>query len=49
VCGCGGRWGVLSCVLDHILQEFYTLFLNRFRTYKVASPPQTKLTSKDDI
>jgi hypothetical protein len=29
----GGEWGgVLSCVVDHILQEiYYTLFLNRFR------------------
>jgi hypothetical protein len=25
------------------------LFLTRFRTYKIASPPQTKMTSKDDI
>jgi hypothetical protein len=41
--------GGLSCVVDHILQEFYTLFLTRFRTYKSASPPQTKVTSKDDI
>jgi hypothetical protein len=41
VCGCGGG-GVLSCVVDHILQEFYTLFLTRFRTYKIASPTQTK-------
>ncbi len=41
--------GVLKCTVDHILQEFYTLFLTRFRTYKVASPPQTKMTSKDDI
>ncbi len=31
------------------LQEFYTLFLTRFKTYKIASPPQTKMTSKDDI
>jgi hypothetical protein len=31
------------------LQEFYTLFLTRFKTYKIASPPQTKKTSKDDI
>jgi hypothetical protein len=46
VFGCGG-WGMLSCVLDHTL--FYTLFLTRFRTYKIASPPQTKMTSKDDI
>jgi hypothetical protein len=47
VCGCGG--GGLSCVVDHILQEFYTLFLTRFRTYKIASQPQTKITSIDDI
>ncbi len=45
----GGRWGVLKCTVDHILQEFYTLFLTRFRTYNIASPPQTKMTSKDDI
>ncbi len=41
--------GVLKCTVDHILQEFYTLFLTRFKTYKNASPPQTKMTSKDDI
>jgi hypothetical protein len=40
--------GVLNCTVDHIPQEFYTLFLTRFRTYKIASPPQTKMTSKDD-
>jgi hypothetical protein len=34
--------GVLSCVGDHILQELNTLFLTRFRTYKIALPPQTK-------
>jgi hypothetical protein len=50
VCGCGGgRWGVLNCAVDHILQEFYTLFLTRFRTCKIASPPPTKVTRKDDI
>ncbi len=42
-----GGGGVLSCVVDHILQEFYTLFLTRFRTYKIASPPQTKTTFRD--
>jgi hypothetical protein len=52
VCGCevgvrGG--GLLSCVVDHILQELNTLFLTRFRTYKIATPPQPKMTSKDDI
>jgi hypothetical protein len=46
VCGCGG---MLSCVADHILQDFNTLFLTRFRTYKIATQPQTKMTSKDDI
>jgi hypothetical protein len=44
-----GGVGVLNCVVDHILQEFYTLFLTRFRTYKIALPPPTKMTSKDDI
>ncbi len=44
-----GGGGVLNCTVDHILQEFYTLFLTRFRTYKTASPPQTKMSSKDDI
>jgi hypothetical protein len=39
----------LNCAVDHILQEYYTLFLTRFRTYKFATPPQTKMTSKDDI
>ncbi len=37
---------MLKCTVDHILLEFYTLFLTRFR---IASPPQTKMTSKDDI
>ncbi len=45
----GGGGGVLSCVEDNILQEFNTLFLTRFRTYKIATPPQTKMTSKDDV
>ncbi len=52
MCGCGGGGeggGVLNCAVDHILQEFYALLLTRFRTYKIASPPQTKMTSKDDI
>ncbi len=44
-----GIGGVLKCTVDHILQEFYTLFLSRFRTYKIASSPLTKMTSKDDI
>ncbi len=44
-----GGWGLLNCTVYHILQEFYTLFLTRFRTYKIASPPQTKMTSEGDI
>jgi hypothetical protein len=40
---------MLNCAVDHILQKFYTLFLTRFRTYKIASPPRTKMTSWDDI
>jgi hypothetical protein len=34
--------GVLSPVGDHILQEFNTLYLTRFRTFKIARPHQTK-------
>ncbi len=46
--GLGGGGGVeLYC--GPYLQEFYTLFLTRFKTYKIALPPQTKMTSKDDI
>ncbi len=48
VCGCGGGGGVLSCVADHILQEFNTLFLTRFITYKSATQPQAKIISKDN-
>jgi hypothetical protein len=40
---------VVSCVVEHNLQEFYTLFLVRFRTYRITSQPQTKITSQDDI
>jgi hypothetical protein len=32
----------LNCVEDHILQEFDTLFLTRFRIYKNFLPSQTK-------
>ncbi len=35
VCGWEGV-GVLSSVGDHILQEFNTLYLTIFRTYKIA-------------
>ncbi len=33
-------WKVLSPVGDHFLQEFYTLYLAKFRTYKISPPPQ---------
>ncbi len=33
---------MLSCIGDHILQEFNTLFLIRFRAYKIAKSSQTK-------
>jgi hypothetical protein len=52
VCGCGGGGGggMLSCVVDHILQEFNNLFSDQIKNlYNIASPPQTKMTSKDDI
>jgi hypothetical protein len=39
---------VLSCVGDHILQEFNTMFLTRFRTHKIALPPQTNLGGKGE-
>ncbi len=41
-CVAGRGGGVLSCVGDHILQEFTNLFQTRFRTYKCALPHQTK-------
>ncbi len=33
--------GFAVSVGDHILQEFYTLYLTRFRAFKIAKPPQT--------
>jgi hypothetical protein len=41
-CVTGGGGEVLSLVGGHILQEFNTLYLTRFRTYKIARPSQTK-------
>ncbi len=38
LCGCGG--GVLSCVVDHILQEFNTLFLTKVKN-KTKTPVKT--------
>jgi hypothetical protein len=36
-------------VVDHILQEFNTLFLTRFRTYNNCYTTPNKNTSQDDI
>jgi hypothetical protein len=47
VCDCGGGGVEMYCGPDS--SGVYTLFLTRFRTYKIASPPLTKMTSKDDI
>ncbi len=33
---------MLSRVGDHILQEFYTMYVTRFRAYKIAYSPQDK-------
>jgi hypothetical protein len=39
VCGWEGlEGGLLSCVGGHILQEINTLFLTRYRPYKIATP-----------
>jgi hypothetical protein len=48
-CGWEGMVGVesLSPVGDHILQEFNTLYLNRFRTDKIARPPHTKTMEEE--
>jgi hypothetical protein len=42
VCGWEGMGRVSSCVGNHTPQEFNTLFLTRFRTYKIGFPSQTK-------
>ncbi len=47
VCVWGGEGGGDElCCVDHIPQEFYTLFLTRCRTYQITSPLQTKLPVK---
>jgi hypothetical protein len=48
VCVWGGEGGV-NYAVDHILQEFYTLFLTRFRTSQIASPPQRKWAVKTPL
>ncbi len=46
---CGGGGGGCWNVLWTISAKFLHYVLTRFKIYKVASPPQTKMTSKDDI
>jgi hypothetical protein len=48
VCGWEGVGG-LSPVGDHILQEFNTLHLTRFRTNKIDRPPQKNLGGKGGL
>ncbi len=43
-----GVGGVALCCRPYSAGD-YTLFLTRFKTYKIAPPPQTKMTNKDDI
>jgi hypothetical protein len=45
----GGGMGGVEMYCGPYSAGVYTLLLTRFRTYKIASPPQTKITSKDDI
>jgi hypothetical protein len=49
VCDCGGGGGVELSFRPYSAEVLHTLFLTRFRTYKIASTPQTKMTRKDDI
>jgi hypothetical protein len=41
-CVAGRGWGELSPVGGHIVQEFNTLYLTRFRNHKIARPPKQK-------
>jgi hypothetical protein len=46
-----GWWGVLNCAVDHILHEFLHSVSDQIQnlTYKIASQPQTKIISKDEV
>jgi hypothetical protein len=46
VCGGGGGGGVES-FWRHILQIFYTLYVTRFRTFKIACSPHHKEHQSD--
>jgi hypothetical protein len=48
MCGWDGL-GVLSCVGDHILQEFNTLFLTKFSAYKFLYHPKQKPRREGDL
>ncbi len=45
----GGGGGLLSPVEDQILQEFNTLYVTRFRIYKIATPHQQKPRRGGDL
>jgi hypothetical protein len=42
----GGGWGVLKCTVDHILQEFYTVF-DQIQNLQNCFTTPNKMTSKD--
>jgi hypothetical protein len=39
-------YGPVGDHILHIQQEFNTLYLTRFRTYKIARPPKTKTSRR---
>ncbi len=45
----GAGWGVLSCVVDHILHEFNTLFLTRSEPTKFLHHPKQKWPVKTTL
>ncbi len=44
-----GGGGVLNCAVDHILQEFYTLFSYQIQNLQNCFTIPNKMTSNDDI
>ncbi len=45
----GGGWGGVELCEIIFCRSLTLCFLTRFRTYNIATPPQTKMISKDDI
>ncbi len=45
----GGGWWIEVYCRPYSAGVLHWFTLTRFRTYKIASPPQTKMISKDDI